>query len=76
MTTLSNILAGDADGDKLITLSDAQLVLKEALRIITCTDEDISAADVDGNGMLDLTDAQLVLKKALKIIDKFPIEEL
>ena len=57
----------DVDGDGTIGLTDAQMVLKAALKIEALTDEAQKAADVDGDGTIGLSDAQLVLKFALKI---------
>ena len=57
----------DVDGDGTIGLTDAQMVLKAALKIEVLTDEAMKAADVDGDGTIGLSDAQLVLKFALKI---------
>ncbi len=59
---------GDIDGDGKVTLEDAQLALKGALKIKTdFTESQMYAADVDSSGKLDLEDAQLILKAALKI---------
>ena len=60
------------DNNQKIDLTDAQIILKAALKIIPLEGSAEKAADVDQNGKIDLTDAQLVLKKALKIIDIFP----
>lgn len=59
---------GDANGDGIVTLADAQLVLKAALKLIKISELDESAADVDGRSGISLGDAQLVLKGALKLI--------
>lgn len=58
---------GDIDGNGKVDLTDAQLVLKAALKINTLTDAQFKAADTNGDGKVDLTDAQKVLKVALKI---------
>lgn len=62
----SHTLAGDADGDGSITLTDAQTVLKVALKIEQAPEG--AVLDVNGDGNVDLSDAQVVLQKALKII--------
>ncbi len=59
------ILAGDANGDGQVTLEDAQLVLKAALKIIEL--EDARYGDMNGDNQITLEDAQKVLRKALKI---------
>ena len=59
-------MKGDVDGDDQVTLQDAQLVLKAALRIIGLPEE--ASADVNGDGQITLQDAQIVLKVALRIL--------
>ena len=58
---------GDVNEDGNVDLTDAQLVLKAALKIIALTERENNIADIDKNGQLTLTDAQLVLKLALRI---------
>lgn len=53
--------AGDVDGDGVLTLLDAQMVLKGFLEIITLTADQTAAGDMDGDGDADLTDAQAIL---------------
>ena len=60
--------AGDLDGDGSVTLSDAQLALKAALKIESPSPEQVQTGDVDADGAITLTDAQTILKAALKII--------
>lgn len=59
---------GDVDQDGFLTLSDAQLALKIALKITTADSEQYTIANVDGDSSVTLSDAQLILKAALKII--------
>lgn len=67
---VSTFVNGDIDGDGKVTLADAQLALKGALKIKKdFTEAQLYAADVDSNDKVDLTDAQLILKDALKIKD-------
>ncbi len=63
-----NSLRGDVDGDKRITLKDAQLVLKAALNLVRLDKKQESAADADGNQKVELKDAQIILKAALNLI--------
>lgn len=72
--TLPEYILGDVDSDNSITLKDAQLVLKAALKIITFDNIQIMASDVDKNAMVELRDAQAVLKAALKI-ERLPVAE-
>lgn len=61
-------IPGDVNQDTKVDLTDAQLVLKAALKIISLNEEQRLLADVTMDGKVDLADAQIVLKKALKII--------
>lgn len=70
-----SVMPGDADGDGTVTLTDAQLALKLALKIVA-NDGSMNSCDVTGEGQISLEDAQYILKYALKIIDKFPCQEL
>lgn len=71
---VTNKKTGDADLDGDITLQDAQLILKVALKI-TGNASELMHCDVDAEGTgITLVDAQFILKYALRIIDKFPVE--
>ena len=57
---------GDVNGNKEVSVDDAQLALKEYSRLLagkggTLTEEQTAAADVDKNGKLDVVDAQTIL---------------
>lgn len=60
-------VAGDANGDGKVDLTDAQMVLKAALKINTMDVKSATDVDVNDDSKVDLTDAQWVLKAALKI---------
>lgn len=64
----------DTDGNGSIDLSDANNVLKYALKIITIFPDAKVNADADCDGEITLQDANLTLRYALKIIDGFPAE--
>ena len=51
-----------------VDLSDAQMALKTALKIMVLDEAGKKAADIDNDGGITLTDAQSILKMALKII--------
>lgn len=70
----SAVSYGDLDNDGDVTLKDAQLVLKAALKIVSLEDAQKASADVDGDSDVTLKDAQLILKRALRIISTFPME--
>lgn len=59
---------GDLDGDQKITLEDAQLALKGALKIITIEENQLKAADLNEDGKVSLDEVQRILKATLKII--------
>ena len=54
------VIAGNADGNDKINLSDASAMLKKIANWDVTIDE--TAADVDGNGSVNLTDVATVLK--------------
>lgn len=58
---------GDLDGDQTVTLADAQLALKAALKISPLDEAQTKAADVNGDGQVTLADAQIILKVALRL---------
>ena len=62
------VVTGDLDGNGKIDLSDAQMVLKAALKIMVLDESGRKKADINRDGKVTLADAQLVLKMALKII--------
>lgn len=57
----------DVNGDNQVDLTDAQLVLKKALKITSGEGLNLLKMDANKDGTVDLNDAQLVLKRALKI---------
>lgn len=64
---VKDYLAGDINGDGKVTLEDAQLTLKAALKIMELKEEQMLAADMNQDKYVTLEDAQKVLRKALKI---------
>ena len=69
MAFAKTVLKGDLDEDSRITLTDVQMTLKGALRIVTLSEQQKIVADVDGDGKVTLADCQKVLKAALRIED-------
>lgn len=59
---------GDLDDSGKVSLEDAQMVLKAALKIQQLSDVQIPVADVDKDEVVTLKDAQGVLKIALRIM--------
>lgn len=57
---------GNVDTDDTVTVSDARLVLRNAIGLDEFTDEQKTKADLDGNGV-SVSDARLVLRIAIKL---------
>ena len=64
------VVKGDLDINGKVNLSDAQLALKAALKVLILDEAGQKAADVDDDGKITLADAQNILKLALNIIEK------
>lgn len=62
-----NITKGDADGDGVITIKDARLVLRAAVGLVTLHPAQVEAADLDGNGELRVPEARKILRVAVKL---------
>ena len=60
-----SVIPGDADGDGVVTASDALLIARHAMQLQILTGNALEAADVDGNGTVALTDALLALRIAI-----------
>ena len=67
-------LFGDADGNKVIDSTDAQLILQYYSRMLTSDKLDLSVCDVNGDKVINNVDAMLVLQYSAKIINKLPIK--
>ena len=62
---------GDVNGDGNVTVTDARLVLRQAVKLISLTanSNPLRAADVDRNGTVNVADARLALRAAVKLED-------
>lgn len=58
-------LFGDADGNGTVDSTDALLILRYALGMISLDGSALALCDVDGNGTVDSDDALLTLRLAL-----------
>ncbi len=56
---------GDVDGDGVVRVSDAVLIMRCALGLIEFTPEQILCGDVDGDGLVKVADAVMVIRIAL-----------
>ena len=69
--SVEQYVLGDVNNDGAITLEDAQLTLKAALKLATLDEKAAKAADVNKDGKVSLEDAQKILKVSLKIDKEF-----
>ncbi|MBQ1553569.1 MAG: dockerin type I repeat-containing protein, partial [Clostridia bacterium] len=60
-------LMGDVNLNGTVDASDALIVLRYAMNLITLTDEQLAVADMNGNGKVDATDAVLIMRYALGV---------
>lgn len=56
---------GDVDGDGVVRVSDAVLIMRCALGLIEFTPEQILCGDVDGDGFVKVADVVMVIRIAL-----------
>ena len=60
---------GDINGDGNIDLSDVQILLKAALKIVQIAPSQEKLYNINGDDNIDLQDVVVLLKAALKIIE-------
>ena len=61
-------LPGDVDGDGEVTVSDALLVMRYAMGIISELPH-IENADMDGSGVIDVSDALLIMRMSMGLAE-------
>lgn len=71
ITVEHSALLGDVNGDGVVTITDAVLVLRFDAQLPDVV-IDLSVADVDGNGIINITDAVWILRYDAQLVDKFP----
>ena len=59
---------GDVDGDGVVRVSDAVLIMRCALGLIEFTPQQILCGDVDGDGVIKIADAVMVVRIALGLV--------
>lgn len=74
VTLGSDILYGDVNGDKVVTINDASLVAQHAGQLITLDNKYFKAADVNGDDVVTINDASLIAQYAGQLINSFPVE--
>ena len=62
------LLMGDADLNGVVDISDALMILRGAMGIITLTPEQAQVSDVDQDGTVGMNDALTVLRMAMDLI--------
>jgi hypothetical protein len=58
---------GDIDMNGTVNVTDAVLVLRYSMGIITLTDEQLAIGDMDGSGAVNVTDALMIMRIAMGI---------
>ena len=48
---------GDVDGDGTVTISDALMIMRNAMQLLEFTPAQAAAADMDGDGLITVEDA-------------------
>ena len=61
----SEILLGDVNGDGIVNIADAALILRYSIGLLSFDDSQLLAADVNGDGNVNTVDAALILRNAL-----------
>lgn len=57
-------IAGDVDGDGIVTANDARTALRAAVKLDMLTEQQKAAADIDGDGVVTAADARWILRKS------------
>lgn len=68
LTTSVTPILGDIDGNGVIESSDALLLMRYCMGLISLTDEQLAFADMDGDGEIYMNDAILICRAALNLI--------
>ena len=63
--TGSEIMLGDVNGDEIVNIADAALILRYSIGLLSFDDTQLLAADVNGDGNVNTVDAALILRNAL-----------
>lgn len=71
ITVEHSALLGDVNGDGVVSITDAVLVLRFDAQLPDVV-IDLSVADVDGDGMINITDAVWILRYDALLVDKLP----
>ncbi|HBV80720.1 MAG TPA: hypothetical protein DEF33_07120, partial [Clostridiales bacterium] len=58
---------GDVDGDGTVTISDALMIMRNAMQLLEFTPAQAAAADMDGDGLITVEDALTALRAAITV---------
>lgn len=58
---------GDVDGDGAVTISDALMIMRNAMQLLEFTPAQAAAADMDGDGLITVEDALTALRAAITV---------
>lgn len=67
----ARVIAGDANGDGKISITDATIIQKHLARLSTLSGKNISAADLNGDGKITVADATIIQKKLAGLIRSY-----
>jgi len=67
--TVLAVQYGDVNGDGMVDLRDATLIMQYYTKLVDLSELAISVADVNGDGIIDLRDATLIMQYYTKLID-------
>lgn len=59
------IIPGDVDGNGIVTIADAIMILRYSINVLTLTGTQLEAADIDGNGFVNIADALNVMRVSI-----------
>lgn len=65
---------GDVDHNGAVAATDALLVLRYLVGLVSLDESQLALADVDGSGRISTIDAVYILRHAADLIQKFPAE--
>ncbi len=72
---ISTISYGSVNYSDDITVSDALIILRGVVGLVSLTEDQEVIADVSGDGKVDVSDAVLILRFIVRLIQEFPVVE-
>ena len=74
----NDFIFGDANGDGVVNVTDAIIVLRQVVNLVDIEVEygalALLMADVDGNGSVNVSDVIQILRHVVSLIDEFPMD--